>query len=188
MANTEKVPSRIAYGPPPKREILWGNQIKPNTKAKIQVLMKLKLDERLKSSKQLKMLLKFLSIDGVNLDDSDDEDGPPDYPGKEPVDIVADYLTEIRKHTFLDLQKIYGSALQTLTKELVVTVPAVWSERAKDLTVQAVSKANFDVSKFSMVTEPEAAAIYTLKDMKEGSGNDQIQVIGLSDPQKVNIR
>jgi len=182
MANTEKVPTRISYGIPPKVEILWGNQIKPTTKAKVHALMKLKLDERLKKSKQLKMLLAFLRFDGlegldINDSGSDDEDGPPDYPGKEPVEIVADYLTEVRKHVFQELAQIYdGGLFEILQKELVVTVPAVWSEKAKDLTLKAVTKAKFDVSKISLVTEPEAAAIYTLKDMKEGPGQDQIQV------------
>ncbi|KUJ23235.1 uncharacterized protein LY89DRAFT_574266 [Mollisia scopiformis] len=177
MANTEKVPSRIAYGLPPNSTILWGNLIKPNTKAKVYVMMKLRLDERLNKSNQLRRLLELLSIDGLGFNDSDeDEDGPPEYPGKEPVDVVADYLTEIRKHVFSDLAKIYGSTLSTLNKELVITVPAVWSEHAKDLTVKAVAKAKFDVSKISLVTEPEAAAIYTLKDMKEGAGKDQIQI------------
>lgn len=183
MANTEKVPSRISYGLPPKGEILWGNQIKPNTKAKVHALMKLRLDERLKKSKQLKLLLAFLRFDGLeglDLNDSgddDDADGPPDYPGKEPVEIVADYLTEVRKHAYADLGNIYqGGLFDTLNKELVVTVPAVWSEKAKDLTLKAVTKAKFNVNKISLVTEPEAAAIYTLKDMKEGPGQDQIQV------------
>jgi hypothetical protein len=44
------------------------------------------------------------------------------------------------------------------------------------LTLKAVAKAQFNVSKISLVTETEAAAIYTLKDMKEGPGQDQIQV------------
>jgi len=182
MANNEKVPSRISYGVPPKHEMLWGNQIKPTTKAKVHALMKLKLDERLKKSKQLKMLLAFLtsSFDGLDLDDDSDsnkEDGPPDYPGKDPVDVVADYLTEVRKHVYKELAELYGEALLgSLRKELVITVPAVWSERAKDLTLKAVSKAKFDAFKMSLVTEPEAAAIYTLKGMKEGPGKDQIQV------------
>ncbi|KAH6676493.1 hypothetical protein B0J14DRAFT_355184 [Halenospora varia] len=78
MANMEKVPSRIAYGQPSKVEIPYGNQIKPNTKAKVHALMELKLDERLKKSKQLKMLLAFLSLEGLDLNDSgdDEDDGP----------------------------------------------------------------------------------------------------------------
>jgi hypothetical protein len=97
--NTEKVPSRISYGPPPDVKIKWGNLIKPKDESPVHALMKLRLDERLKKSKQLKLLLAFLSsnFDSLDLDDVDsddeEEDGPPEYPGKPVVDIVADYLT-----------------------------------------------------------------------------------------------
>lgn len=181
--STEKVPSRILYGDPPKAEISWGNKITPKSKGKVHALMKLKLDEHLKKSKQLKLLLAFLTqnMDGLDLDDlesdnSDDEDGPPDYPGKSAVDIVADYLTEIRTHVWKELSSQYGEALfASLTKELIVTVPAVWSERAKDQTLKAVTKARFDASKIALVTEPEAAAIYTLKWMTEGANKDEVR-------------
>jgi hypothetical protein len=75
------------------------------------------------------MLLAFLRFDGlegldINDSGSDDEDGPPDYPGKEPVEIVADCLTEIRKHSFQELGQIYdGGLFEALQKELVLTVP-----------------------------------------------------------------
>ena len=181
QGNTEKVPTRISYGVPPKIDIQWGNLIRPNTKAYVHALMKLRLDERLKQSKQLKVLLAFLTsnFNGLDLDDlnSDDEDGPPAYPGKDPVDIVADYLTEVRRHVWQDLGKQYGESMfDSLTKELVVTVPAVWSERAKDLTLKAVTKAKFDAAKLSLVTEPEAAAVYTLKGMTEGANKDDVKV------------
>jgi len=186
QGSTEKVPSRIAYGDPPNVEIKWGNQIRPNEKAKVHALMKLRLDERLKRSKQLKLLLRFLTsnfndltLDDLdsNDDDEEEEDGPPDYPGKAPVDIVADYLTEVRKWAWKHLEEQYGVELfATLTKELVVTVPAVWSERAKDLTLKAVTKAGWATSKIMLVTEPEAAAIFTLKWMTEGANREQVNI------------
>jgi molecular chaperone DnaK (HSP70) len=179
-STNEKVPSRISYGPPPAVEIKWGYQIKPNDRAKPHVLMKLKLDERLKRSKQMSLLLKFLAgLESLSIDDldSDDEDEPPEYPGKSPVEVVADYLSEVRKHAWAKLEVKYGAELfRTLTKELVITVPAVWSERAKDLTLKAVTKAQWDVSKIAIVTEPEAAAVYTLKYMSSGVQQDQIKV------------
>jgi hypothetical protein len=96
--NTEKVPSRISYGPPPKVEIKWGNLIKPKDKSPVHALMKLRLDENMKKSKQLKLLLAFLTsnFNNLTLDDinsDDEEEGPPEYPGKPPVEIVKDYLT-----------------------------------------------------------------------------------------------
>ncbi len=142
--------------------------------------MKLKLDEKMKGSPQFRLLLAFLTsrmadvdIDGI-LDK--DADQPPDYPGKSAVDMVADYLTDLRKVAWSQLERTYGASLfQSMRKDLVVTVPAVWSERAKDLTLKAVEKAGFKADKMSMVTEPEAAAIYTLKGDAGGpeQGRDQ---------------
>jgi hypothetical protein len=181
VTNNRKVPSRIAYGPPPKTEMLWGNLIKPNTKSTVHACMKLKLDEKMKGSRQFQLLLRFLSasMGGLSMDDMldmPDEDGPPEYPGKDPVDVVADYLTLVREHAWKEMGQLYGpTMLDSMNKELVVTVPAVWSERAKDLTIKAVMRANWD-AKISMVTEPEAAAVYTLKGMMEGVSKEDVKV------------
>jgi Hsp70 protein len=183
VGDTQKVPSRISYGLPPEHKIEWGYEIKPSSKATVHALMKLKLDEKLKKSKQLKLILAYLSsqMDGITLDDveddSEDEDGPPDYPGKGAVDIVADYLKEVRKSFMEHLNKQYGAVLiSTLRKELIITVPAVWSERAKDLTLKAVGQAGFEANSISMITEPEAAAVYTLKGMTEGVCKDDVEI------------
>jgi molecular chaperone DnaK (HSP70) len=77
----------------------------------------------------------------------------------------------------MTLGKQYGEALlETMTKELVITVPAVWSERAKDLTLKAVTGAKWGTDKIALVTEPEAAAIYTLKWMTEGANREEVKV------------
>ncbi|KAM7198281.1 hypothetical protein V8F33_005072 [Rhypophila sp. PSN 637] len=181
-ATNEKVPSRIAYGPPPVAEILWGNQIKANTKSTVHACMKLRLDEKMKGSEQFRHLLAFLTSRMTDLDiDVDDlldkPDGPPEYPGKDPVDMVADYLTRVRGAAWAEIEKTYGKEMfASMRKELVVTVPAVWSERAKDLTLKAVQRAHFNADKISLVTEPEAAAIYTLKGMMEGPNKNDVKV------------
>ncbi|KAK6544698.1 hypothetical protein TWF694_001384 [Orbilia ellipsospora] len=180
MATNEKVPSRIAYGPPPAQEILWGNQIRHNTKAAVHACMKLKLDEKMKGSDQFRLLLAFLTrgMADVDIDDIlDKPSGPPDYPGKDPVDMVADYLSKVRETAWEVLENQYGKVFfASMRKDLIVTVPAVWSERAKDLTLKAVGRAKFEADKISLVTEPEAAAIYTLKGIREGPNRDEIKL------------
>ncbi|KAF2685161.1 actin-like ATPase domain-containing protein [Lentithecium fluviatile CBS 122367] len=178
--DNEKVPSRISYGLPPNTEIKWGNLINHKTKG-VHALMKLRLDGSTKKSKHLKVLLAFLTsnFEGLNLDDldSDDEEAPPEYPGKDAVDMVADYLGLVREHVFKELGEKYGvSVLASLDKEVVVTVPAVWSERAKDQTLKAVTRAHFNETKLMLVTEPEAAAIYALKEMQEGARKADVGV------------
>jgi hypothetical protein len=127
------------------------------------------------------MLLALLSndLESLNLDDGDDDDGPPAYPGKEPVQIVTDYLTGVKDHVFDHLRKSYGTALfKNLVLDVVLTVPAVWSDKAKDLTFQAVTRAGFvgDKERIKMITEPEAAATYTLKALRAGATGDDIKV------------
>lgn len=53
----------------------------------------------------------------------------------------------------------------TLTKvEFVLTVPAVWSDSAKNATLQAAERAGMgNRHELKLISEPEAAAIYTLK-------------------------
>ncbi|KAK4161725.1 hypothetical protein QBC43DRAFT_357267 [Cladorrhinum sp. PSN259] len=186
LTSTEKVPSRIAYAPPTTAgadpTIIWGNQIKHNTKATVHACMKLRLDEKMKGSEQFRMLLAFLTsrVNDLDLDASDildEPDGPPEYPGKSPVDMVSDYLTKVREAAWAEIERTYGAEMfASMRRELVVTVPAVWSERAKDLTLKAVQRAGFNAPRINLVTEPEAAAIYTLKHMREGPNRDDVKV------------
>ncbi|KAL5115879.1 hypothetical protein ACEQ8H_006195 [Pleosporales sp. CAS-2024a] len=98
---------------------------------------------------------------------------------REPVDIIADFLMQVKTHLFKNLDNRYGQDLwKTLPITLVVTVPAVWSDRAKDLTLQAVMRAGLDSLQFPQLdrtivaTEPESAAVYTIKSLN-GSAREQ---------------
>jgi molecular chaperone DnaK (HSP70) len=183
-AVNEKVPSQVAYGSfPPGDDIYpgycWGNLIPPNTER--QYWTKLQLDKKAGRPRELQMLLALLSNDfgAIDLNENDDEEGPPAYPGKEPKDIVTDYLTGVKNHVFRSMKRTFGAALfDSCLLDVVITVPAVWSDKAKDLTFQAVANAGFvgDKERIKMVTEPEAAATYTLKSLKAGAGGDDFKV------------
>ena len=188
----EKVPSRIGYFAPgtSATETIYGNEIKPNTKAAVHTCMKLKLDDQMARSSQFREFLQHMdrNFGGLQLDDNpdsdedgrmvdDDMDAPPPYPGKTTVEIVADYLKYVRKTSYKVIEKQYRSAmLESMRKELVVTVPAVWSERAKDQTMKAVEKSGWRADATLLVTEPEAAAVYTLKSMMEGVSKSEVKV------------
>lgn len=81
------------------------------------------------------------------------------------VDAVADYLTQIRKHTMDTLRRRYGEGLVASTPvDWVLTCPAVWSDAAKNTTLLAAERAGMgEKSQIRMISEPEAAAVYTLK-------------------------
>lgn len=81
------------------------------------------------------------------------------------IDAVTDYLTEIYKHTIETLSRRYGEAFLSRTPiEFVLTVPAVWSDAAKAGTLTAAERAGMgNRHELRLISEPEAAAVYTLK-------------------------
>jgi hypothetical protein len=81
-------------------------------------------------------------------------------PNKSPLDFASEYLSEIHKY-FLDeyVPSIYGPAfLQGQRVSYLITVPAIWTQKAKDLTRQAAVRAG--INDLVFVTEPEAAALF----------------------------
>ncbi|KAF8249042.1 actin-like ATPase domain-containing protein [Wilcoxina mikolae CBS 423.85] len=176
----EKVPSQIAYGNFHDGETeAWGFLIPPNVKR--HSWLKLRLDKAIEWPEL--QFWRFITGGIENLDlgekEDDSDDNPPAPPGKRPVDMITDYLRGVNNHAIKCLEKQFGTPLlKTMAFEVVVTVPAVWSDRAKDLTYKAVGQAGFGSYKFqmSMVTEPEAAAVYTLKALKAETGGSSIQV------------
>lgn len=152
---SDKVPTEISYeskdaidGSDPVTKTRWGFMFKPE-EARLRC-MKLFLDRSQKlpfyvSPKETATQLKKFN--------------------KNVVDAVSDYLTEIYKHTMDTLTKRYGEAFMSTTKvEFVLTCPAVWSDTAKNTTLQAAERAGMgSKSDIQMISEPEAAAVYTLK-------------------------
>lgn len=81
------------------------------------------------------------------------------------MEAVSDYLGQIHKHTMETLTKRYGETFMGMTTvQFVLTVPAVWSDAAKDATRLAAEKAGMgNKGDLKIISEPEAAAVYTLK-------------------------
>ncbi|EMC96848.1 hypothetical protein BAUCODRAFT_70194 [Baudoinia panamericana UAMH 10762] len=84
------------------------------------------------------------------------------------MDAVSDYLTKIYEHTMETLNRRYGESFVSTTKiEFVLTVPAVWSDAAKNATLQAAERAGMGSRhELKLISEPEAAAVYTLKNIQ----------------------
>jgi len=80
------------------------------------------------------------------------------------VGAAADFLHKVYEHTFETLRKRYGEAFMRSTSvHFVLTVPAMWSDAAKDATKEAACRAGINGDDITMISEPEAAAVYTLK-------------------------
>ena len=81
---------------------------------------------------------------------------------KDPVDIVGEYLQKIVSHSTQLLERRFGNTLSRMELKYVLTVPAVWSDKAKNSTLRAGISAGIPVSNVSLVSEPEAAALHCL--------------------------
>ena len=157
VASSCKAPTRIAYAAEnpalTMSQDLWGYAVKPN----------------MTSCSWTKLLL---DTDVSNHDDPNiraaTDQGILHVPSnKKPEDVCADYLRHIYQHTVDTLRKQIGqSFLDATPMECWLTVPAVWSDRAQDLTKQAAQTAGFGSrpqDKVFVIPEPEAAAVTALK-------------------------
>ncbi|KAK0665366.1 putative heat shock protein family 70 protein [Cercophora samala] len=166
----EKVPSQLSYSVTPKGCEQYGYDIDDNSlvlkKTKIQLeAMGTRLDEL----RTLSELLKELR----DLDLSEEEvieNGIPEHLAKEPEEIVKDYLDEIAQKTEKVINSDVGRhVLSNVAIDLVVTHPAIWSDRALNATYRAVRAAfNHDLfpklENISFVSEPVACAHFTLRE------------------------
>jgi len=80
--------------------------------------------------------------------------------------LVTDYLNALREHLMYTLrEKLGDGVIRSTPLEFVLTVPAIWSDLAKDKTKKAceAALASADVkAPVHLISEPEAAAIYAL--------------------------
>ncbi|KAI1846446.1 hypothetical protein JX265_005030 [Neoarthrinium moseri] len=151
---SDKVPTEISYDTPPNAPagtgptVKWGFQFKPE-ESRLRCI-KLFLDRSQK-------LPFYVSPQETATQLRKYE--------KNVVDAVSDYLTQIYKHTMDTLTRRYGESFMASTKvDFVLTCPAVWSDAAKNTTLQAAERAGMGAkSDIQMISEPEAAAVYTLK-------------------------
>ncbi|KAI6716490.1 hypothetical protein JHW43_000921 [Diplocarpon mali] len=150
---SDKVPTEIAYyprGSPDAAEptIKWGFQFRPE-EPRLRCI-KLFLDRSQKLPFYVSPLETAAQLRRFN---------------KNVVDAVSDYLTQVYNHTMETLHRRYGESFMTSTKvEFVLTCPAVWSDAAKNATLLAAEKAGMGSrSDIQVISEPEAAAVYTLK-------------------------
>lgn len=81
---------------------------------------------------------------------------------KTAVDVAGDYLKCLVAHSKTVLQRRLGAAFECMELHYVLTVPAVWSDKAKDATRVAGVKAGIPVSDITMISEPDSAAMYCL--------------------------
>ncbi|KAG5956760.1 hypothetical protein E4U57_002313 [Claviceps arundinis] len=81
---------------------------------------------------------------------------------KKPVEIAADFIRAIYEHALGEIYTTVPKAYMDICqKEFVLSVPAVWSDAAKNATLEAAELAG--IKSVTVVKEPEAAALYSIK-------------------------
>jgi molecular chaperone DnaK (HSP70) len=160
VQGADKIPTVISYSNTPPK---WGAMIKRGSQDRRKVSrFKLGLDPE-----------KVREVFGQN--SGDGVIGLNPKLNKNAFEVTADFLTQLNHHIHnVAFPANYGEeflANQAIT--YVVTVPAIWSDAAKDLTRRAMEKAGIPGNNLILVTEPEAAALYCATagnqfDLKEG--------------------
>ncbi|KAK6511744.1 hypothetical protein TWF481_000650 [Arthrobotrys musiformis] len=135
-----QVPTEIAY-PPTGGQFSWGYDIQPT----------------LTILKWFKLFLEYPDEEIASLCDLP--------PGKSIEDVVCDFLSAVYQHAIAQLYLQRGKAVMDITQvDFVLTIPAVWNEQACARTKRAAERAGFATNHtLNMCTEPEAAALYTLR-------------------------
>lgn len=66
------------------------------------------------------------------------------------------------------LRNVFDTVFRSTQQEYIITVPAVWTEKARDLTAKcAVNAGMGSEDKLHIVSEPEAAAMYAISKFRE---------------------
>lgn len=86
-----------------------------------------------------------------------------------PEKLTTEYLTALRCHAErMLLQNVLDATFRSTQREYIITVPAVWTEKARDLTAKcAVNAGMGPEDKLHIVSEPEAAAMYAISKFRE---------------------
>ncbi|KAI0517987.1 hypothetical protein F5B22DRAFT_654313 [Xylaria bambusicola] len=145
-ANEEKVPSKISYQN--GRVHKWGYEtsVKEDSFKWIKILLEPE-QKHAHTTAEVKLSNKLLKELGMTADQ-----------------VVRDYLKELWAYTRENIRRRQEDDdwESTFHCRVILTVPAMWSHQARERTLKAAKDAGFP-DDIQMVTEPEAAALATLK-------------------------
>ncbi|TGZ77595.1 hypothetical protein EX30DRAFT_311070 [Ascodesmis nigricans] len=145
--SADQVPTELQYTNASTSSYIWGYQIKPTARQAVAPL-KCTTKQRTPADDTADMLTAL---------------------GVAPVTVVTHFLKSIRDTTIDAISStILGQEFIRQSKMLwVLTIPAIWSDMAKNLMIEAAENAGFGRHRedFHFVSEPEAGAVYTLATM-----------------------
>lgn len=148
----DKVPTEVAYN---GNVCKWGFQIR-DSEGRYQ-WFKLGLD-RDQAHQVSRLSIKYPDPHAL----------PPSY-NRSPADLSVDFLKALKLHTEAILKTKLGvGVMSTTAVEYIITVPAIWSDAAQHLTQTCAKQAGMGQN-VRIISEPEAAVIYTLDAMSPHS-------------------
>ena len=154
VGNFEKAPTEISYT---GNSSVWGYGIQPG--AERSGYFKLLLDPKATATR----------YDSPGLtSDSGSYSKIPLPPGKSASAVTTDYLRHLYNHLMSTLRQKLAITISNTPIRFVLTTPAIWSHEAQNATCEAAKAAGFtsrEGDTLSMVSEPEAAASYCLKEV-----------------------
>ncbi|KAH6665947.1 hypothetical protein B0J14DRAFT_203950 [Halenospora varia] len=182
MGNTDKVPSVISYSPKTGGEQQFGFSL--SEEAVRMQHSKLELDVQETKLDELELILQVMDgMKDLAFEHVKTAAATPGYSWKVPEEIVKDYLERCFPYVEKAIAEDLGEEnMHRLPVDIVMTVPVSWSYRAKDATLRAIQKAGFNKTRFPllrdvmMVTEPEAAAVYTARFLKKEMGANFLKI------------
>ncbi|KAL3474643.1 hypothetical protein BJX99DRAFT_231373 [Aspergillus californicus] len=163
-----KAPSEIFYE---HGKLMWGYDIPPDADPvkwfKLLLLREEDLDPKLRASEFVLRGRKMLR----ELD-------------KTATDVIADYLRALWQHVMKTIHKARGkSVIAALAFHVVITVPAIWKDYARQAMKEAARRAGILDDRdagptiLTFAPEPEAAALATLCERARELNTDDVYVI-----------
>lgn len=146
---SDKVPTRISYSTDHKA-LKWGFEVE-ETERRYQEF-KLHLDTDRKPN-QSAIAQRYKDPLGLIF-----------TPPFKPTRLSIDFLKQLRKCLEDSVDNLMGQGtLESMSVQYVITVPAIWSDNGKDLTMFCAQNAGLGNPK--LISEPEAAMVHALQNM-----------------------
>ncbi|KAK4447447.1 hypothetical protein QBC34DRAFT_303234 [Podospora aff. communis PSN243] len=163
-----KVPSVLTYSATSGQK--WGYDIGSSAYVIRWTKLRLEVPTRLDALKSMKHTLQ--EADMLNFGPGKPQSDIPRHLIRTSADIVDDYLREVLHQVRVDMENVRDrTQLEQFPMDLVITHPAVWDDRGKNLIFRAVMSgfraAFHDIKVRSgylrLASEPEACAQYTVQ-------------------------
>ncbi|KAF5561842.1 Hsp70 family heat shock protein [Fusarium phyllophilum] len=150
-----KVPTAILYEPKDSTKFKWGGQVNWR-------------DDHVRG---VKLLLDPQQTRPAYLPSSNFKSEMKKLP-KDVIDVAADFMGAMYNHALEKIAtRVPRGYLDLCQKDFVLSVPAVWSDMAKESTMQAAQKAG--IFPVAVIKEPEAAALYTFMSQERALSNKE---------------